>query len=180
MKKERLRQYSCCFIGHRKILKTNELKCKLYNIIENLIINYGVNTFLFGSRSQFDQLCYDIVTQLKEKHDNISRIYVRAEFPYIRDSFTKYLLERYEYKYYPEKIINAGRASYVERNHEMINKSAFCVMYYDKNYLPPRRKNSHNDVVDYQPKSGTALAYNYAKRKGVKIINLMGEKEVVV
>ncbi len=179
MKNEILRLNTCCFIGHRKIFETDELKCRLYNIIENLIINYSVNTFLFGSRSQFDQLCYDIVTQLREKHDNISRIYVRAEFPYIRDSFRKYFLEKYEDTYYPEKMINAGRASYVERNHEIIDKSTFCVMYYDKNYLPPRRKNSRNDVVDYQPKSGTALAYDYAKRKGVKIINVCEEKEAV-
>lgn len=53
-------------------------------------------------------------------------------------------------------------------------------MYYDKNYLPPRRKNSRSDIVDYQPKSGTALAYEYAKRKGVRIINLYEEKEAVV
>ena len=89
-------------------------------------------------------------------------------------------MERYEDTYYSKKIIKAGRASYVERNREMIDNSRFCVMYYDKDYLPPRRKNSRSDIVDYQPKSGTALAYEYAKRKGVRIINLYEEKEAVV
>ena len=64
---------------------------------------------------------------------------------------------------------NAGRASYVERNQEMINHGKFCVVYYDKNYLPPRRKNSKRDLFDYQPKSGTAVAYDYAV-KNKKII----------
>ena len=64
---------------------------------------------------------------------------------------------------------NAGKASYVERNQEMIKKSDFCVIYYDERYLPPRRKNSRRELTDYQPKSGTAVAYNYAIKK--KIIN---------
>ena len=81
------------------------------------------------------------------------------------------LLEHYEGTYFPEHMENAGRASYVERNHEMINKSAFCVVYYNENYLPPRRRISKWDLLDYQPKSGTAIAYDYANRKGLKIIN---------
>ena len=60
---------------------------------------------------------------------------------------------------------NAGRDSYVERNQEMINHIKFCVAYYDENYLPPRRKNSRNDLFDYQPKSGTKVAYDYAVKK---------------
>ena len=59
--------------------------------------------------------------------------------------------------------------SYVERNQEMINKSDFCVVYYDENYFLPRRKNSRRDMTDYQPKRGTVVAYNYAIKK--KIIN---------
>ena len=66
----------------------------------------------------------------------------------------------------------AGKASYVERNQEMINKSEFCVVYYDEKYLPPQRKNSRRDLFDYQPKSGTAVAYNYAVRKKKEIINV--------
>ena len=73
--------------------------------------------------------------------------------------------------YFPEHMENAGRASYVERNQEMINHSKFCVVYYDKNYLPPRRKNSKRDLFDYQPKSGTAVAYDYAVKNKKIIIN---------
>ena len=51
-------------------------------------------------------------------------------------------LKHYEGTYFPEHVENAGRASYVEHNQEMINHSKFCVVYYDENYLPPRRKNS--------------------------------------
>ena len=82
------------------------------------------------------------------------------------------LLEHYEETYFPEHIENAGRASYVERNQEMINRSDYCVVYYDENYLPPRRRNSKRDFIDYQPKSGTAVAYSYAVKKKKGIINV--------
>ena len=64
----------------------------------------------------------------------------------------------------------AGKASYVERNQEMINHSKFCVVYYDENYLPPRRKNGKRDLFDYQPKSGTKVALDYAIKRNKNII----------
>ena len=165
------KEKTCCFFGHRKIDETQELKNNLCEIIENLIVNEKVETFLFGSKSQFDELCHKIVTELKEKYPHIKRIYVRSAYQYIPDWYEKSLLENNEGTYFPEYMENAGRASYVERNQEMINKSDFCIVYYDENYLPPRRKNSRRDLFDYQPKSGTAVAYVYAVKKKKKIIN---------
>ena len=105
-------------------------------------------------------------------YKHIKRIYVRAEFPYIDDNYKKYLLESYEDTYYPSKMIDAGKAAYVERNYEMINNSRYCICYYDENYMPPRRKNSRRDLLDYQPKSGTGIAFDYARKKELNIINL--------
>lgn len=163
---------TCCFFGHRKIEETPELKTALVDTIEDLIINKGIDTFLFGSKSEFDDLCHKIVTELKERYPHIKRIYVRSAFQYIPDWYEKSLLENNEGTYFPEHMENAGRASYVERNQEMINHSKFCVVYYDENYLPPRRKNSRRDLFDYQPKSGTVVAYDYAVKKKKIIINL--------
>jgi len=162
-----------CFFGHRTINETAELKSKLIEIIEKLIVDEKVDTFLFGSRSDFDDLCYDIITQLKEKYPHIKRIYVRAEYPFIDESYRNYILESFEDTYYPERMENAGRASYVERNYEMIDKSKFAIVYYDENYAPPRRRNSRRDLTDYQPKSGTKIAYDYAVKKGKVIFNVL-------
>ena len=63
----------------------------------------------------------------------------------------------------------------MERNREMINRADYCVVYYDENYKPPRRKNSRRDLIDYQPKSGTKVAYDYAVKKKKEIINLYKE-----
>lgn len=94
---------TCCFIGHREIEETEELKAALKNIIEVLITLEGVDTFLFGSKSRFNNLCYHQVTSLKTKYPHIKRIYVRAEFPVIDDSYKEYLLSLYEDTYYPKR-----------------------------------------------------------------------------
>ena len=133
------KSYTCCFLGHRKISENEWLRSKLYSIIENLIMRENIRVFLFGSNSQFEDLCRRIVSQLKEKYPNVKRVYVRAEYPHIDSKYTEYLLQRYEETYYPEGMISAGKAVYVERNRIMIDKSRFCVMYFDENYLPERR-----------------------------------------
>ena len=166
------KEKTCCFFGHRKIDETEELKNKLYEIIEKLIVNEKIDTFLFGSKSEFDSLCLKTATELKEKYPHIKRIYVRSAFQHIPDWYEDSLLKHYEGTYFPEHMENAGKASYVERNQEMINHSKFCVVYYDENYLPSTRKNSRRDLFDYQPKSGTAVAYGYAMKKKKEIINL--------
>ena len=138
-----------------------------------LITEKEVDTFYFGGKSEFDDLCHKIVTDLKEKYPYIKRIYVRAEFPFIDESYKKYLLERYEDTYYPERMVNAGKAAYVERNCEMIDNSSYCICYYDENYAPSRRKNNKRALLDYQPKSGTKIAYDYAVSRKLTIYNTL-------
>ena len=126
-----MKDKTCCFFGHRKINETKELKSKLVEIIEKLIVEKQVDTFLFGSKSQFNSLCQETVTEIKEKHPYIKRVYVRAEYPYINEQYTNYLLESYEDTYYPEHIRSSGRAAYVERNYEMIDNSYYCISHSD-------------------------------------------------
>ena len=56
---------TCCFIGHRKINETEELRLKIFNTLEKLINENSVDTFFFGSKSRFNDLCYEIVSKLK-------------------------------------------------------------------------------------------------------------------
>ena len=167
------KKHTCCFFGHRKIKVTDDLVNRLKDIVEDLIIKNEVDVFLFGSKSMFDELCLKVVTELKQKYPHIRRIYVRAEFPYIDEDYRSYLLKSYDHTYYPDRIIKAGKAAYVERNYEMIDNSSYCVIYYDKNYKPPKRKNSKSDATEYQSNSGTKLAYDYAVKKGLEIANLV-------
>ena len=52
-----MRKTTSCFFGHREINETEELKLKLTEIIEKLIVKKKVDTFLFGSKSKFNNLC---------------------------------------------------------------------------------------------------------------------------
>ena len=144
-----MKEKTCCFFGHRTINETEELKSKLKEIIEKLIVDEKVDTFLFGSKSRFNSLCQETVTEIKEKYPHINRIFVRAEYPDISEHYKEYLLESYEDTYYPEKILNSGRSAYVERNYEMINKSNFCIVYYDEQGAPTTRKSGTKIALDY-------------------------------
>ncbi len=166
----------CCFFGHRKTPDTEELRTKICETVERLIVDENIDTFLFGSRSQFDSLCHELVTKCKEKYPHIKRVFVRAEYPFIDENYRAFLFEDYEDTYYPEHMVNAGKASYVERNCEMIDKSSVCVIYYSPDYSPPRRRASRSALTDYQPKSGTKIAYDYAVKKKRKIINLANQQ----
>ena len=159
-----MKSSACCFFGHRTINETEELKLKLNEIIEKLIVDENVDTFLFGSKSRFNSLCLELVTVIKEKYPHIKRIHVRAEYPYISEHYKNYLLESYEDTYYPKKIISAGRAAYVERNYEMIDNSRFCIVYYDEANAPTTRK------------SGTKIALDYAIKKQKCIIMFPAEE----
>ncbi len=170
---EDLIRYTCCFFGHREIEETEELRARLHGEIESLILNGKVHTFLFGSKSRFDDLCYEIVSKLKEKYPYLKRIYVRAEFPDINEKYTEYLLGKYEETYFPDKVRGAGKASYIERNFEMIKNSTYCICYYDKNYTVPRKNTKATNLTESQTKSGTAIAYNYAVKKSKIIINMI-------
>ncbi len=155
-----MQKNTCCFFGHRNINETKELKKKLNEIIEKLIVENNIDTFLFGSKSRFNSLCLEVVTKIKEKYPHIKRVYVRAEYPYISENYKKYLLESYEDTYYPQKIIGSGKAVYVERNYEMIEKSRFCIVYYDE---------ENAITID---KCGTKIALEYAVKRDKEVINI--------
>ena len=161
-----------CFIGHRGIEKTEELISALKETVVSLI-NKGATTFLFGGMGEFDDLSWQVVTELKKQYPFIRRVYVRSSYQHINKSYEEYLLKSYEETCFPPKLENAGKYSYVERNYEMIDNSTYCVFYYNQNYIPPLKKSAkHNILLPSRRKSGTKIAYEYATKKKKKIINL--------
>lgn len=178
----------CCFIGHRDIEITDELVSSIRHILEMLIEDEGVRTFAFGSRSDFNSLCHDIVTDLQKEFNGLERVFLtcrseactleseREEWEKIYSSVLKkeVHLHGYEREIEHKTKYTSGRAAYVERNQALIDMSDFCIFYFDKDYLPPERKAYKKAFFPYQPKSGTALAYKYAQQKKKHIINMFG------
>lgn len=155
---------TCSFFGYRDTPQTEELKEKVRETVERLIVEEGVDIFLFGSRSKFDELCHIVVTELKGKYPHIRRVAYLCKHESgclvgagmelkqkIKEitGLDAYIPEYEEIKK-SDRINSAGRASYVERNQWMIDNSQMCWFY-----LNAKLKNS-----------GTFLAYNYAQKKG--------------
>ena len=175
-----------CFIGHRKVADVEQIKSKLRDTISMLISN-GADTFIFGSRSDFDTLCWEVVTKLQEQFPHLKRISYNAPHETAFTSkeerencerFFSQMVKRevhytdYEESVSSQKSINANKNAYVMRNQEMIDNSDVCVFYFNKNYLPPKRKAQNKFLPDYQPKSGTAIAFAYASQKKKQIYNM--------
>lgn len=155
---------ACSFFGHRDAPQTEELKQKVRATVERLIVEEGVTTFLFGSRSKFDELCHIVVTELKEKYPDIRRIAYLCKHETaclvgagmelkqkIKDLTGRdvYVGEYEEIKT-SDQINSAGRACYVERNQLMIDDSNYSLIYYNQGC-------TH--------KSGVKVAYMYAMTK---------------
>lgn len=151
----------CAFIGHRKIEKTEMLKNRLAQTVKNLIENKDVDTFLFGSRSEFDDLCYEVVTELRKIYPHIKRVEVRSLNEHLPKMYLDITLQYFEESFFPEQAHNAGYRSYIKRNQAMIEKCDVLVTYCKMDYIPPTRTNS-----------GTILAVQYAQKKKKRIINL--------
>lgn len=179
----------CCFIGHRNVTASAELIKKIDFCIKELIEENGVRIFLFGSRSKFDTLCHERVTEMQKLYPDIRRIAFVCKSEYAclvgekenleriarEVSKQNVFLQEYEEIQKSEKVFNAGKASYVERNQEMINQSDYCVFFYNSAYFPQRKS-----LSVFPKKSGTKTAFDYAvrkqkNRKDLTIINLYEE-----
>ena len=154
---------SCCFFGHREIIETEDLRKNLFVILEALVKKEEVEIFVFGSKSRFNNLCYEMVTKPKEKYPKISRIYIRGEYENANDSYISYFLEKYEETYFSVQAVNATKAVYIKRNYEMIDLCERCVIYYNEKCMPKTRK------------SGTKIALDYAIKKSKKIYLISGK-----
>ena len=165
---------TCTFFGHRNTSLSVDLQDKLYDLIEDLIINQNVYNFVFGSKSNFDTFCHNIVSKLKDKYSFINRIsypcyHERVFLEEEKEKFQKYFthIVNPNMKILTvDKIVNfkvlekTGKTSYLQRNKLMIDDSDICIFYYAEG------------SEDVAKNSGTKMAYDYAKKQKKFIINL--------
>ena len=153
---------SCCFIGHRDFDIALYQK-KIIAVVKDLIEDKGVTNFLFGSKSEFNYQCYLILKEFKLKYPYIKLIYIRAEHMHLSCEHEMMLLHYYDDTYFSSYAEKSGKLSYIMRNQELIDKSDYCVFYYDEDYLQKRKIKTN---------SGTKLAYKYAFENKKQIINI--------
>ena len=72
----------CSIFGHRNIKVTKELETNLFDLFTNLI-NLGYTYFYFGGFGMFDELCHNIITNLKKSYKHIKRIFCLSDQKYL-------------------------------------------------------------------------------------------------
>lgn len=154
-----------CFIGHRRLYDST-LRERLKKTIENEI-NSNCKDFMMGTHGEFDEMSLSVCRELRRKYPNIhiqvvitSLHKIKKELLY-EDKFGKEYDEPYKDV---ETMIYDIEEEHFKRqitisNQKMIEECNTAICYVN-------RLNSS---------SGARKSLDYAKKKGLKIINLYDE-----
>lgn len=153
------KEKACCFTGHRKIPKH-----RLQNMIINLdreieiLIEQGITDFISGGALGFDQIAASLIVAKKEKHKNIRLIFAlpcknHDEFwsENQRTLYKSLLCEADEIIYITQEYADGCMK---KRNRYIVEHSLYCVC-----------------ALLYE-KSGTGQTVRFARRKGLKVVNV--------
>lgn len=153
------REQTCCFTGHRYIQEgeREQLAIRLEQTVEGLIRS-GIRYFGAGGAMGFDTMAAQVVLKLRERHSQVKLILVLPCETQTRG--------------WPEEAV---------RTYKTIKAAADKVRYTSVEYTPGCMHVRNRHLVDHsgicvayltENKGGTVYTVNYAKKKGVPVINL--------
>lgn len=153
-----------CFSGYRpekfsfnlNSARGEKLSKDIETTVKSLVLR-GFKNFIVGGAKGFDTLCGEILLRLKKDHPQI-QIHSYVPFKNMHLGFgygwrerQRAVLENSVVTVFYDEFC---RGCYFERNRKMVDASQVLVCYLDG------------------ADGGTAYTVNYAKKKGLKIINL--------
>ena len=146
----------CSFFGHRTIELTEKLKATTTAEILRSV-DFGCRTFYFGGYGEFDALCYEIVSKLREEHPEweLRRIYCVSQERYLRKNVRYFKRENYDEVIYLAPAFEGWYKSIYYRNCAMIDRSDYLIFY-----------------AEQREDSGAYKAYRYAQRRKKTAVNL--------
>ena len=155
------RLHCCCFTGHRPeklSLSETEVKPLLEKAIDMAIEN-GFTTFITGMALGVDIWAAEIMLE-KKKHNTALHLICAVPHPHFENKRGEYEKERYMHiiqsaDYTTTISDRYFRACYQRRNEFMVDRSNLVIAVW--NGMP----------------SGTKNTIDYAKRKGVKVVNVL-------
>ena len=147
---------TCSCFGHSDVDITDDLIARTRIEIDKAIED-SVRIFLFGGRSDFDDLCYDLVTEKKNANPqlNIKRVFCFALDKQLRKPPRWYVPKEYEALECPTKDFDYWYTAIYYRNLAMIDQSDLILFW-----------------VEERENSGAYKTYRYAVKKHKRIVNL--------
>ena len=153
-------QRTCCFTGHRELspVKFISVKHRLLSVIDQLI-SRGITNFCAGGALGFDTLAALTVLEAKNKYPQIKLIMILPckdqadNWSFVKRENYKAILRKADEVFYVAE--SYSQFCMQKRNQELVNRSSICVCCLERS------------------SGGTAYTVNYAKKKGLEIINLL-------
>lgn len=140
-----------CFAGHRDEWRILGIEDKLLKVLEDLI-SKGYNVFYDGGYGAFDNLCVNLILQLKHKYRNIKLIKVLTYYHHnkekydLPDFYDGSILPDIEEEFYKQKI--------TKRNEWIVDNSDLLVCHIEQTY-----KSGAYRTVRYAQKQHKPIIY---------------------
>ncbi len=153
-----MKNRTCCFTGHRNLnsnttLLKQKLKLQIIELIKDGYIYFGA-----GGARGFDTIAAKTILELKSIYPKIKLILVLPCLNQTKGWNKKDIIAFEALKRKADKIKLLSKNYYdgcmQARNRHLVNNSSVCLCYLEKSY------------------GGTFYTVAYAKRNGLKIINL--------
>lgn len=147
---------TCSCFGHSKVDITDDLTARTRIEIDKAVAD-GVRIFLFGGRSDFDDLCYDLVTEKRNADSrlNLKRVFCFATERQLRKPPRWFIRKEYDALECPTKHFNYWYTAIYYRNLAMIDQSDLILFW-----------------VEPRENSGAYKTYRCAVKKHKHIVNL--------
>ena len=154
-----MKDHTCCFTGHRT-LPANRVQTIIINLDREIdaLIGQGVTDFISGGALGFDQIAASLIVAKKEMGKKIRLIFA---LPFKNQDT---LWNEKQKELYQNLLGETEEVTFVSeeydpfcmkrRNKYMVEHSAYCI------------------CALLHEKSGTAQTVRFARKKGVKIINV--------
>lgn len=154
-----LREKTCCFTGHRNLSSGEKLKVsvRLRRVIEEQI-KAGVVFYGAGGALGFDTLAAQIVLDMKKEYPQLRLILVLPCEDQSRGWRSEDIAVYEDIKRRSDKVVYVSRQYTSDcmhrRNRHLVDHSGTCICYLTRS------------------SGGTAYTVDYARRKGLCIINV--------
>lgn len=120
-----MKRKKCFFIGHRDA--PEQIYCKLYSVIEEHIVSYGVTDFIVGHYGRFDMLATKALKDIKLHYSNIE---VTLLLPYYSGQQKIVNLEEFDHIFYPPNMeFVPHKAAIVKANRYVVSHVDYLIAF---------------------------------------------------